>query len=185
MKERCYNPANKDYRNYGARGIVVCERWLESCRNFIEDMGDRPEGMSLDRMDGNSGYHPNNCRWVGVTEQNRNRPQRPARTVIIDGNEYYPGDLATISGISRQSIIDRAKRGLDYNAVVSPIKAAATANAAAANAQFAANRRADATCKFGHPWTAGNTGQRPGRRYCIACSKASSARLRERLRQKR
>ena len=72
MKNRCYNEKNKDYRNYGGRGIKVCERWLD-VKNFIDDMyPDYKEGLSLDRVDVNGNYEPNNCRWTTDEVQSRN-----------------------------------------------------------------------------------------------------------------
>ena len=70
---RCTNPNSHAYRDYGARGISVCDRWLTSFDNFLADMGSRPEGLSLDRIDVNGDYSPDNCRWVTMAEQNRNK----------------------------------------------------------------------------------------------------------------
>lgn len=71
MKDRCLNPKNKYYKNYGGRGIKVCGRWMKF-ENFLEDMGDSPEGHSIDRLDINKGYSVDNCRWATKAEQNRN-----------------------------------------------------------------------------------------------------------------
>lgn len=73
MIERCKNPKAPNFEYYGARGITVCDRWRESFEAFLEDMGERPAGMTLDRIDGDGGYEPTNCRWATLTTQQRNR----------------------------------------------------------------------------------------------------------------
>lgn len=73
MKTRCYNQKEKTYKNYGSRGIKVCDRWLHSFANFLEDMGERPEKMTLDRINNDGDYSPDNCRWADGTTQNFNK----------------------------------------------------------------------------------------------------------------
>jgi len=70
MKYRCSNTKNKHYYQ---KGIKVCERWLNSFVNFLEDMGERPEGCTIDRIDNSKGYTPENCVWSTITEQNNNK----------------------------------------------------------------------------------------------------------------
>lgn len=72
MLTRCRNPKATHYRYYGGRGVTVCERWLVFA-NFLEDMGERPEGLTLDRRDPYGNYEPDNCRWATWTEQRANR----------------------------------------------------------------------------------------------------------------
>ena len=72
IKARCLNENYPKYKNYGGRGITVCERWLKF-ENFYKDMGERQERLSLDRIDNNKGYCKENCRWATYTQQNRNK----------------------------------------------------------------------------------------------------------------
>ena len=77
MKQRCYTKSNQAFANYGARGISVCDRWMKSFENFLEDMGLKPSSdLSLDRIDNNGNYSKDNCKWSNDFEQNLNRRTR-------------------------------------------------------------------------------------------------------------
>lgn len=84
MIERCHNQDHKYYHWYGERGIRVCERWLKSFQNFLEDMGVKPENLSIDRIDNDQGYSKENCRWTTKKEQQNNR-QNSIRIGEISG----------------------------------------------------------------------------------------------------
>lgn len=73
MKSRCKNPNTLEYKNYGGRGITVCDEWINDFSQFLNDMGERPENMTLDRIDVNKGYYKENCRWASIKTQNNNR----------------------------------------------------------------------------------------------------------------
>lgn len=115
MKQRCSNPKNKNFSYYGARGVRVCERWL-SFDHFLDDMGERPAGLTLDRIDNDGDYEPGNCQWSTPKAQIRNsRGARPLK----DG--AFLADLATSSGVSYDTLYQRRLRGWSDDKLAQPV----------------------------------------------------------------
>jgi len=109
MISRCYNASNKDYYNYGARGIRVSDEWIANYDRFFEDMGERPMGLTLDRINPDGHYEPSNCRWATITVQANNT----SRNVFIRNN----GKIKTIAewgkenGINTHTMAHRVRTG--------------------------------------------------------------------------
>jgi hypothetical protein len=119
MIERCYSKKNNRYYAYGARGIAVCERW-HLFENFLSDMGPRPEGTSLDRIDANKHYEPCNCRWATRQEQARNK--RNSIYITIGDETASLADWSDRSGIKYATILRRLKAGWEAKkAVFDPV----------------------------------------------------------------
>jgi hypothetical protein len=116
MKQRCLNPRHQQYKNYGARGIGICERWLKSFENFYADMGERPQGMTLDRKDNDGSYAPDNCRWADRAEQRRN--QRDCMHLTLRGETRTAEEWSRFTDLSADTIRDRKRRGLSDEAAL-------------------------------------------------------------------
>lgn len=112
MRRRCYNVKCKHYDNYGARGIIICDRWFNSFENFYSDMGPRPSKKhSIDRIDVDGNYCPENCRWATKLEQDRNK--RKTRFIDYNGKQTPVCELAEQFDIDRTTLFDRLERGWD------------------------------------------------------------------------
>lgn len=109
MKSRCHNERDKNYYRYGGRGIVVCQEWRDSYEVFYRDMGKRPDGHSIDRIDHNGNYEPSNCRWATSKVQANNR--RSNRLVEIDGLALTVAEWSEKSGIDSMLIYNRLNKG--------------------------------------------------------------------------
>lgn len=110
MKRRCYNHNNKFYNSYGARGIIVCERWINSFQNFLIDMGRAPSiNHTLDRINVNGNYEPTNCRWATTKEQARNK--RTSILITIEGVTKNVKDWCIHYGVGTSTVSYRLKKG--------------------------------------------------------------------------
>jgi hypothetical protein len=116
MKTRCTNPNRHDYERYGGRGIKICERWLRF-EAFLEDMGEAPDGTSIDRFpDTNGNYEPGNCRWATLKEQGRNKRNNVLLT--LNGRTQCIAAWAEETGIGSRCLRLRIKRGWTHERIL-------------------------------------------------------------------
>ena len=121
MLNRCHNPESACFKDYGARGIIVCDRWRKSFFAFLKDMGKAPKGLTLERIDNNGNYEPNNCRWASFREQSRNK--RNNKIVKINGKQKILTDACEDLNLPRSTIAMRLRAGWDpVKAICTPIK---------------------------------------------------------------
>lgn len=111
MKDRCYQETHKEFKRYGAVGITVCRRWKNSFENFLMDMGERPFGRSLERVNVNKGYSPSNCIWATNEQQANNR--RSNRFIKLGKELMTLAQWSKKTGIPAATIARRISRGWD------------------------------------------------------------------------
>jgi hypothetical protein len=109
MISRCYNKNDPAYKNYGARGISVCDAWKNNPAQFVEDMAPKPHGLELDRIDNNGNYSKENCRWTTRQQQCINR--RSTRLIEYNGQANSILEWSRITGINRRTITQRLSNG--------------------------------------------------------------------------
>ena len=121
MKERCNNPHNKSYKRYGNRGIKVCSEWETSFSAFYEwaKASGYDEGLTIDRINNEKGYSPENCRWVTTAQQNRNYSRNHFLT--YQGQTLCIKDWAEKTGINQATILFRLKAGKTIEQALSPV----------------------------------------------------------------
>jgi hypothetical protein len=117
LRNRCYNPKNRAYKHYGKRGIIVCERWLESFDNFITDMGNKPsKDHSIDRINVNGNYEPSNCRWATSQEQQDNRTN--TRKLTYNNETKTITEWAKCLNIDYALLVSRYNLGWDTKDII-------------------------------------------------------------------
>lgn len=110
MKKRCLNKNSKAYKHYGGRGITICKTWRDSFEAFYRDMGHKPKGYTLERVDNNGNYEPGNCKWANRKQQAKNR--RVARLLTHNNRTENIADWSRITGLSTSAIDYRLKTGM-------------------------------------------------------------------------
>jgi uncharacterized protein YkuJ len=120
MKDRCYNPNCTSYRHYGGKGVKVCDEW-QTYEGFVASMGERPKGMTLDRIDPDGDYEPGNCRWATARQQAGNLPH--ARRIEHEGKVYSTVAFAELMGVHPATLNWRIfQRGEDPHEAAEDIK---------------------------------------------------------------
>lgn len=123
MRKRCRNPKSNSYKNYGARGIRVCERW-ERFENFLQDMGPSfREGLALDRINNDGNYEPGNCRWATLSQNARNK--RNTKIITIHGVRKPLASFAEEHGINRYTLLSRVTNEWSESDLLLPVNQAA------------------------------------------------------------
>lgn len=120
MKQRCTNPTNRRFNRYGGRGIVVCPQWMNSFPRFLADMGPRPLSTSLDRIDNDGNYSPDNCRWAANILQSRNTSRN--RFFTLNGETLCLADWSKRTGIAHATLHHRLKIWSVERALTEPVK---------------------------------------------------------------
>lgn len=175
MRGRCLNPNYRQFGDYGGRGITICLRWSDFYA-FVDDMGPRPDGHSLDRIDNDGNYEPLNCRWADRRTQQRN--QRRAVFVEVEGKRYRAIELAEAIGAKTETIVKRAARGMTIAEVLSKQKHVYTEGLSLGGRASGAKKLARTHCRNGHEFTPENTyWRKDNTRQCRVCHNAKMRRL--------
>jgi hypothetical protein len=171
IKQRCFNFKAAHYDRYGGRGITVCDRWLVFDA-FVADLGPRPPGMTLERIDNDGPYSPDNCRWATRKEQSNNRFCNVR--ITHDGVTLTVAQWSERTGIHRNTIFGRHELGWSSDRIFDQTKQINLAGLKLGGAAKAASAKAKTHCKYGHEYTPETTGVQISKkgtvcRYCKKC----------------
>lgn len=176
---RCLHTYNPHYKNYGGRGISICQRWLDSFHDFVSDMGERPPGTSIERINNDGNYEPSNCKWATKKEQQSNR--RVNRLIAFNGETKPLQHWADTLGVKGDTIAERLERGIQISVALTVKRLPKNISGLSYGGKASgAKKQAMTHCKHGHEFTPDNTYiTKEGWRHCRACHAASEARRRK------
>jgi hypothetical protein len=173
MKQRCQNPNATGYDRYGGRGIYVCQRW-QSFENFLADMGQPELGMTIERIDNDGSYTPENCRWASRGDQASNRAVN--RHITWNGETMNLSQWSERTGIHRNTLEKRVDLGWPLERVFAPEKQLDLSGLALGGKANGERLMARTHCKHGHPFDSENSYFNGRQRVCRACHRAKTAR---------
>lgn len=182
LKQRCRNPNNKFFPYYGGRGIDYCERW-EKFENFLSDMGERPEGLTIERIENSLGYSPENCKWATRKEQQRNR--RGCVYVEHNGQRKTLIEWYEELGIPHQTLSQRVLLGWAAEKILSLEKFTTTAGLALGGKASGERQKAKTHCPYGHEYTPENIAPQGKDGKGRSCRKCRAIRESERRARKK
>lgn len=181
MKQRCRNKNNKFFPYYGGRGIDYCERW-ENFKEFLEDMSERPNGKTLDRIDNNLGYYLENCRWETRKTQQNNR--RVCNFITYNGQTKTIAQWSETLSIPYQTISNRFHLGWPIEKILSSNNHRNLSGLSLGGKANGLRNKAKTHCKWGHEFTPENTapnGKDGNGRSCRKCRAIKEAKRRARI----
>ena len=178
MRRRCENPSDKRFASYGGRGIKVCDRW-KSFEAFASDMGEKPSrAHSLDRINNDGDYEPENCRWALPNIQRYNKSS--TLFIVHNGQRLTVPEIAAITGVRAGTVRSRIMRGLPVEAVMAGPDLMLSNPQLVRFAEKAKERAERTHCLHGHEYTEENTYWFRGKRHCRACQREKDAKRRPR-----